>query len=1027
MLTPSKRPRTQSSELNEPVARKLAKLKHVDESGDHIEESPQTIPGAAPGHTFNAIGTSGTVTMVAGDHTTNIDYHMYSTPGREIHTWMKAPDTSPSYNAARKKNQAGTGSWLLDGTQFCEWKERPGSVLWLCGGPGCGKTILSSSAIENIVELCQSKPASRGYAYFFFDGTKAQSESLSYDSLLRSIILQLSDRCGDNMPHALVHLHTECDGGHRQPSESQLENALSQILDIFDSTYLVIDSLDECVEKADLLRWIQSVSKGASGKLHLILASRLEAEIEQGLMSLGNLRKISVGSHSTLDDINTYLDVRLRAPDMNRWNEPEKCTIKTALSGGSQGMFRWVSLQVDAINKCKNKRELKVQLNSLPKGLDATYTRIFERSECPDYLERLMQWLVFSKCSLTVAELAEVLAVDFSTGDVPFYDPDLQCKIPALIWSICNGLVTEFEGTVKLAHFSVKEYVVKRVKPKAEAQFSTSEQFSHSLIAQDCIAQLLHFDGPSILDWEEPHSTSLDNIGSLFPLAQYAAMNWVSHFQSAAAAPTHCLPLQNLLLRLFKSPPNTWSHALLCWVRLQNLAIEVDNDLRHNRDTVLGRTVQSRGWAANLALDVSPLYYACFSGSLHAVQHLISNGADVNKAGQEASTRPILLACEEGHLEIARLLLDGGANVNVKGGLYGTALQAAIAGVHLELAKLLLAKGADVNVEGGSDGTALQAASAFGYLELAKLLLDKRADVNVKGGEYGSALQAASAEGHFELAKLLLDKGADVNLEGGEYGSALQAASVEGHLELAKLLLDKGADINLKGGGYGSALHEASAHGNLELARLLLDKGANVNGEEGLYGSALQAASARGHLEIAKLLLDKGANVNVKGGLYGTALQAAIAGVHLELAKLLLAKGADVNVEGGSDGTALQAASAFGYLELAKLLLDKRADVNVKGGEYGSALQAASAEGHFELAKLLLDKGADVNLEGGEYGSALQAASVEGHLELAKLLLDKGADINLKGGGYGRTVRRAASFYDHVEIAQLLWNHVAVD
>ncbi|KAF7972853.1 hypothetical protein HWV62_16884 [Athelia sp. TMB] len=859
MLTLSKRPRTQSSDLNEPAARKLTNLKHVDESGDHVKESPQAIPGAATGHTFNAIGTYGTVTMVAGDHTTNIDYHMDSTE-QKIHKWMKAIDTSPSYNAARKKHQTGTGSWFLNGSEFSAWKEGPSSVLWLRGGPGCGKTILSSSVLENVAEFCELKPTARGYAYFFFDGTKAQSESLNYESLLRSIITQLSNRCGANIPDALVDLYNKCDEGQRQPLESQLENTLSHILGIFESTYIIIDALDECIEKADLLRWIQSITTGTSGKLHLALTSRPEGDIEQGLASLRNLKTVSVGDQSTMGDINAYLDARLKAADMSKWDEGEIQMIKTGLSAGSDGMFRWVSLQIDAINKCKNKRELKAQLNSLPKGLNATYARIFERSECPDYLERLLQWLVFSERPLTVAELAEVLAVDFNTGDVPFYDPDLQCKIPALIWSICNGLVTEFEGTVKLAHFSVKEYVVRRIRPKAEAQFSTSEQFSHSLIAQDCLAQLLHFDEPSVLDWEEPHSISLDYISSAFPLAQYAAMNWVSHFQSAAAAPTHCLPLQNLLLRLFKSPPNTWSHALLCWVRLQNLAIEVDNDLRHNRDTVLGRTVQSRGWAANLALDVSPLYYACFSGSLHAVQHLISNGADVNKAGQEASTRPILLACEEGHLEIARLLLDGGANVNVKGGLYGTALQAAIAGGHLELAKLLLAKGADVNVEGGRYGSALQAACAGGHLELAKLLLDEGADVNVEGGEYGSALQAASEEGHLELAKLLLDEGADVNVEGGKYGSALQAASTSGHLELAKLLLDEGADVNVEGGFYGSALQAASAKGHLELVKLLLDKGANVNGKAGWWGhTALQHASEEGHAEIAQLLREHGA------------------------------------------------------------------------------------------------------------------------------------------------------------------------
>ncbi|KAF7975438.1 hypothetical protein HWV62_9571 [Athelia sp. TMB] len=871
---------------------------------------------------------------------------------------MKAPDVSLNYNAARKKHQRGTGAWFLRGTTFSTWKDNPGSVIWLRGGPGSGKTILCSSVIEDVVEFCEQKPTSRGYAYFFFDGTRAQTETLTYESLLRSIIAQLSDRCGDNIPNVLLELYNKCDGGHRQPTETQLEDTLARILGTFDNTYIIVDSLDECAEKADLLRWIQSVVSKNSEKLHLMLTSRPEAAIERGLESLRNLKKVPVGGISTVDDIEVYLDACLKADGMSLWDDTDKQMIKTGLSADPDGMFRWVALQVDAINKCKNRKELKKQLESLPKGLDETYTQLFKRSDCPDYLERLLQWLAFSERPLAVKELAEVLAVDFASGDLPFYDPDMRCQTPAVIWSICNGLVTEFEGTVKLAHFSVKEYVVKRIKPKAEAQFSTSEQFSHSVIAQDCLAQLLHFDEPSVLDWEESHSLSrsLDYIGSSFPLAQYAAMNWVSHFQSSAAAPAHCLPLQNLLLRLFKSPPDTWSHALLCWVRVQNLVIDVDKYLRYG-GTVLGRTMKSFRMANDLPLDVSPLYYACFAGSFHAVQHLISNGADVNKAGQELSTRPILLACEEGHLEIARLLLDGGADVNLEGGLYGTALQAAIAGDHLKLAKLLLAKGAHVNAEGGLYGSALQAASPKGHFKLAKLLLDKGAHVNVEGGFYGSALQAASVEGHLELAKLLLDKGADVNLERGQCGSALQAASAEGHLELAKLLLDKGADVNLGGGVNGSALQAASAEGHLELAKLLLDNGADVNIEGGEYGSALQAASARGHIELAKLLLDKGA---------------------------------DVNLEGGEYGSALQVASAEGHLEIAKLLLDKEARVNLKGGEYGSALQAASARGHLEVAKLLLDNGASVNAKGLHGTTALLLASDNGRVAIAQLLREHG-------------------------------------
>ncbi|KAF7966839.1 hypothetical protein HWV62_36913 [Athelia sp. TMB] len=704
----------------------------------------------------------------------------------KIHEWMKSPDTSPNYNAARKAHQPGTGSWFLNGSQFSEWKEKPGSVIWLCGGPGCGKTVLCASIIDNVITFCQQKPLARGYAYFFFDGTRAQSETLDFEGLIRSIITQLSDRCDDQMPAALVKMYEACDRGHRRPLETQLESTLARILETFEHTYIIIDSLDECGRKDDLLKWIRSVAAETSTHLHFMFTSRPEPELELGLVSLSNLQKVSITGEATMDDIREYLDAWLA--EMTTWDMLEKGAIKSALSDGSGGMFRWVSLQKEALKQCNNKRELKTQLKSLPKGLDDAYVQIFRRSKCPEYLQKLMQWLVFAEEPLTVAQLSEVLAVDFTTAELPFYDPELRCSKPEIIWEICNGLVTEIEGTIKLAHFSVKEYFIQRIKPEAEAQSSTSEEFSHFVIAQTCLAQILHLDGPNILDWKRPDNLDLNHVESSFPLARYAAMSWVTHFHSSGAATAQGPYLDQLILRLFPLPSTSWSHALLSWVRIQNLVIDTDYYCLQFEPNVLGRVLASCGRTRQLPLDASPLYYACFAGSVQAVRHLLSNSADVDRVGCEASSRPLLIASEEGHLEIARLLLHRGVNVNVEGGSYGTALQAACARGHLELAKLLLDNGADINIVGGRYGTALQAACAGGYLEFAQLLLVKGSDVNAVGGFFGTALQAACARGRLELTKLLLDNGADLNVVGGEYRTALQAAYTRNYCEIIKLL-----------------------------------------------------------------------------------------------------------------------------------------------------------------------------------------------------------------------------------------------
>jgi hypothetical protein len=76
-----------------------------------------------------------------------------------ICSWLSVPDPSTNYHKAHKQRQAETGLWLLDGPKFKEWKQRAASRLWLYGIPGCGKTILSSTIIEHLLQHCHGTPA----------------------------------------------------------------------------------------------------------------------------------------------------------------------------------------------------------------------------------------------------------------------------------------------------------------------------------------------------------------------------------------------------------------------------------------------------------------------------------------------------------------------------------------------------------------------------------------------------------------------------------------------------------------------------------------------------------------------------------------------------------------------------------------------------------------------------------------------------------------------------------------------------
>ncbi|KAL2126120.1 hypothetical protein VTI74DRAFT_1646 [Chaetomium olivicolor] len=155
---------------------------------------------------------------------------------------------------------------------------------------------------------------------------------------------------------------------------------------------------------------------------------------------------------------------------------------------------------------------------------------------------------------------------------------------------------------------------------------------------------------------------------------------------------------------------------------------------------------------------------------------------------------------------------------------------------------MLLEKGADVNAQGGLYGTALQMAIAApeGKEEIVAMLLEKGADVNAQDGLYGTALQMAIAafpgeDKKDKIVAMLLEKGADVNAQGGLYGTALQAAAIRGMEEIVAMLLEKGADVNAQGGAFGTVLQAAARKGKDKILASLIDKIA--------FGATLETAA----------------------------------------------------------------------------------------------------------------------------------------------------------------------------------------
>ncbi|KAI9871309.1 MAG: hypothetical protein M1830_003043, partial [Pleopsidium flavum] len=839
------------------------------------------------------------------------------------------------------------------------------------------------------------------------------------------MIAQLSNRTSE-IPQTLVHFYyhnTRHASASHHPT-SGLAELLAQVIEGFSQVYIIIDALDECVNRDDIVRFVDMTMDWKLGKLHWLVTSRTERDIEEHMVNRSTAQIPLQGSHIDVD-IHSFILGRLQNdPKLNRLSKEVKEEIEGTLMKGAQGMFRWVACQIDALSKCSRLNALQRALRSLPKTLDETYTRILAKineNDCQDALN-VLQWLSFSIRPVRLDEVAEALSIDWEAPDSPSFTTSLRLLDIQDVLVMCSSLVTTSRVVLKnqdhslsreiqeirLAHFSVKEFLIsERIRNSSVSMFALVDQSAHAFIAQCCIVYLLQFE---VLLEEYMLGQS--------PLAHYAARYWIDHVKMSHQAESSEI-IHRLALELLQPDQLPYAN----WCRL------FDPD-KPWKDTGFGKSSDI----------VAPLYYTSMAG-FQKLSSLILERGDDPKAKGGLHGYPLQAAALNGHEGIVQMLLCKGADINKTRGLKGCALVAATQGGHESIVSLLLEKGAEVNTSGFGTTSALQEAVVLGDPKITRLLLHYGAKVGKIESKSGKGLpleeavargydeiifqllpisnreslnagvRAASKKGDWRICQELLNRGADVNL-------ALYHAAGEGFKEIVQNLLDKNADVNAAELEFRSdnPLVAAAIAGHESIVQQLLANGAD--GSKGTYSyvNALQAAATYGKTSIVQLFLDAHVDVNARGK-RGTALAAAVMHQNEDTVMLLLKSGADPNLQ-GEYGTPLYHAASSGQLEIVQELLKRGADINSPRGTIGAAIQAAAYKNHLAVVQYLIERGAEINTN-NESQSALQSAAYYGSDALVELLLSAGADMECQDGYEGSPLR-CAIYTGRLETVRLL-------
>lgn len=919
--------------------------------------------------------------------------------------WLAAPDVSTNLNKALEARHEGSGRKLIEGEAYKTWSQQTASFLWLHGIPGSGKTILASTVIQ---DLEAKQNSSQTLLYHFFDFTDAQKQT--FENAIRSLLMQLYLKMRRGIKNELDRLWESCKDGSEKPRMQSLKTTFVTMLKQAVEVWIVLDALDECPLRNDLLHWLQDLRRDQMN-VHILVTSRPEQDIKSTIERICCDQEIMAIRDDLIgNDIRNYVHARIKEHEgLRRWQKRPAIQeeIEANLIDKANGMlvllqstiliqtdlcrFRWVTCQLDALEKCYDPRALRHTLASLPRTLDQTYARIL--AEIPPehicYTRRILQFLTYSEQPLRLDEAVDAVAVDV---DSRRFDPQDRMPIQAEITRYCSSLVIlvrikprfgrAFEQ-LQLAHFSVKSYLISDRLEKETARY-LREGTARSLIAEVCLVYLVEVEKLK----STIYCTDTENHKINFPFSEYSADNWASH---AVIGERNSPAVLSLAVQIFLSH----------WTVKYCLQL------------------QSRPWETPFRDPASGLYYAALLGLPRCVAGLLERGVKINGSGGRYG-QPLHVALAHRHGHIVRLLIENGADVDAQGGFYGNALQVAIAErASKDLIHLLVEKGARISAQGGFYGNALQAAAAAGQTPVVQMLIEKGADIHALGGFYGNALQAAISEGgSSETIQMLLEKGASVDAPGGAHGDVLQAASAKGYKQIVHRLIARGADVNAQGEPHGNALQAASFEGHVEIVQLLIEEGAHVNARCGPYGNALQAAYFGKHRNIMQLLLEENADPSGIGRYGITPLKLAVFDGQSKVVELLLGMGADTG--NNNEMTALYCATDRGELEIAKLLLRGGADGSVANVYGTSPLHCAAGRGDLEMVELLLQNGADIMSQDCVSRSVLFFSISSSSFELFSMILDQAPSLAHVRDHYGSTALSVASRFGQQAMVKVL-------
>ncbi|KAI9696731.1 MAG: hypothetical protein M1836_005093 [Candelina mexicana] len=333
----------------------------------------------------------------------------------------------------------GTGEWVTSEPLFKAWMDRRDPILWILGGPGAGKSFLSSkiiSHLQNSYPQHPQYPTRVSVGYFYIKENDQQLRSLN--TMLKSIAYQIASNDVVYRKYVLA----LCDSPKKISTATLSWRRL--FIEFFGSpqyrswsTYIVIDGLDEAPKQdrevlLKLLKTLQDAPQDQRAHIQIAIVGRPELREDINRIWEEDVIFIEVSARKNTADIASYISNRIHRvkilkknfrPSKAGFNKAElQSEIVAKLTEGANGMFLWVNLMLDQIYNKSRPSEIRAALNDAPHDLAEMIRRVFKRlDDNPDVgredLNEMLAWVTCALRPLALGEMDVILKLRPPVGE----------------------------------------------------------------------------------------------------------------------------------------------------------------------------------------------------------------------------------------------------------------------------------------------------------------------------------------------------------------------------------------------------------------------------------------------------------------------------------------------------------------------------------------------------------------------------------------------------------------------------------